>query len=72
MTNIRPEPPSLHPAPQVGVHYDPMIAKVVAHAADRPSALRTLHAALGQLQVGGRAGRWVDACVVSKSAYGEV
>lgn len=37
----------------IGVHYDPMIAKVVARGADRAAALAALGAALGQLQVGG-------------------
>lgn len=37
---------------QVGVNYDPMIAKVVTHAEDRAAALRAMHAALGGLQVG--------------------
>ena len=37
----------------VGVHYDPMIAKVVVHAPDRSSALSGLRDALGSLQVAG-------------------
>jgi 3-methylcrotonyl-CoA carboxylase alpha subunit len=37
----------------VGVHYDPMIAKVVVKAGDRPAALRALSDALGQLQASG-------------------
>ena len=35
---------------QVGVHYDPMIAKVIAKGANRTEALARLHAALSQLQ----------------------
>ena len=37
----------------MGTLYDPMVAKLVCHGPDRPSALARLHAALGQLQVGG-------------------
>src|SRR6266404_894213 len=39
----------------VGVHYDPMIAKLIAWDSDRPSALRRLHAALGEFQIVGLA-----------------
>ncbi|MEK6209405.1 MAG: acetyl/propionyl/methylcrotonyl-CoA carboxylase subunit alpha [Pseudomonadota bacterium] len=38
---------------EVGVHYDPMIAKLIAWDADRPSALRRLRAALGEFQIVG-------------------
>jgi acetyl/propionyl-CoA carboxylase alpha subunit len=38
---------------QVGTTYDPMIAKVVTWAPDRPAALHALHGALGALQVAG-------------------
>jgi 3-methylcrotonyl-CoA carboxylase alpha subunit len=38
---------------EVGVHYDPMIAKVIAWDVDRPSALRRLRAALGEFEVTG-------------------
>ncbi|RMZ56669.1 hypothetical protein APUTEX25_002758, partial [Auxenochlorella protothecoides] len=38
---------------QVGVHYDPMIAKLIVHGPTREAALRTLHAALGETQVAG-------------------
>jgi len=38
---------------EVGVHYDPMIAKLVAWDHDRPAALRRLHAALGEFEVAG-------------------
>ena len=38
---------------QVGVNYDPMIAKVVCSGPDRASALASLHGALQQLQVSG-------------------
>ena len=37
---------------QVGVNYDPMIAKVIARGADRESALQRMHSALSDLQVG--------------------
>ncbi|KAK9817790.1 hypothetical protein WJX72_002185 [[Myrmecia] bisecta] len=37
----------------VGVHYDPMIAKVIARGEDRNSALANLHKALSELQVAG-------------------
>lgn len=37
----------------VGVHYDPMIAKVLATGPDRSTALANLHAVLSQLQVSG-------------------
>ena len=35
----------------VGTDYDPMLAKVIAHAQDRPTALRRLARALGELQL---------------------
>jgi 3-methylcrotonyl-CoA carboxylase alpha subunit len=38
---------------EVGVHYDPMIAKLIAWDRDRPSALRRLRIALGEYQVAG-------------------
>ena len=38
---------------EVGVHYDPMIAKLIAWDLDRPSALRRLRAALGEYQIVG-------------------
>jgi 3-methylcrotonyl-CoA carboxylase alpha subunit len=38
---------------EVGVHYDPMIAKLIAWDRDRPSALRRLRGALGEYQVAG-------------------
>ncbi len=38
---------------EVGVHYDPMIAKLIAWDRDRPSALRQLRAALGEYQIVG-------------------
>jgi 3-methylcrotonyl-CoA carboxylase alpha subunit len=38
---------------QVGVYYDPMIAKLIAWDVDRPSALRRLRTALGEYQVSG-------------------
>jgi 3-methylcrotonyl-CoA carboxylase alpha subunit len=38
---------------EVGVHYDPMIAKLIARDRDRPSALRRLRTALGEYQVAG-------------------
>jgi 3-methylcrotonyl-CoA carboxylase alpha subunit len=38
---------------EIGVHYDPMIAKLICWDVDRDSALRRLRAALGQYQVVG-------------------
>ncbi|MEU7718288.1 acetyl/propionyl/methylcrotonyl-CoA carboxylase subunit alpha [Streptomyces tibetensis] len=38
---------------EIGVHYDPMLAKVVAHAPTRPEALRTLASALERAAVHG-------------------
>ncbi len=35
----------------VGTDYDPMLAKVIAHAHDRPTALRRLARALGELEL---------------------
>ncbi|TFY50542.1 hypothetical protein EVJ58_g11005, partial [Rhodofomes roseus] len=37
----------------IGVFYDPMIAKLVVHARDRPEALRVLRAALEEYRVAG-------------------
>jgi acetyl/propionyl-CoA carboxylase alpha subunit len=37
----------------VTTHYDSLIAKVIAWGEDRPRALRRLHRALDELQVGG-------------------
>ncbi len=38
---------------EVGVHYDPMIAKLICWDVDRPAALRRLRAALAECQVAG-------------------
>ena len=38
---------------RVSSHYDPMVAKVVAHAADRASAIGELSSALGRMRVEG-------------------
>ncbi|MFF7895315.1 acetyl/propionyl/methylcrotonyl-CoA carboxylase subunit alpha [Streptomyces sp. NPDC007907] len=38
---------------EIGVHYDPMLAKVVAHAPTRPEALRTLASALERAAIHG-------------------
>ena len=38
---------------EIGVHYDPMIAKLICWDLDRPSALRRLRAALADYQVAG-------------------
>ncbi|HTS53190.1 MAG TPA: acetyl/propionyl/methylcrotonyl-CoA carboxylase subunit alpha [Burkholderiales bacterium] len=40
---------------EVGVHYDPMIAKLICWDVDRPAALRRLHAALADCEVAGPA-----------------
>lgn len=61
---------------QVGVNYDPMIAKLVVHGPDRPAALASMHSALQELQVGAVSGQgrqlvgsrrpagqvWCDSC----------
>lgn len=41
----------LSPGTEVGTAYDPMLAKIVAHGPDRPTALRTLRAALARTAV---------------------
>lgn len=41
----------LAPGSVIGSDYDPMLSKVIAHAADRPSALRALDRALAQTAV---------------------
>jgi 3-methylcrotonyl-CoA carboxylase alpha subunit len=38
---------------EIGVHYDPMIAKLICWDLDRPSALRRLRAALAEYEVAG-------------------
>ncbi len=38
---------------EIGVDYDPMLAKVIAHGRDRDEALRRLHRGLSELAVGG-------------------
>jgi propionyl-CoA carboxylase alpha chain len=38
---------------EIGIHYDPLLAKVIAHAADRPAALRKLRYALCAISVQG-------------------
>jgi len=38
---------------EIGVYYDPMIAKLICWDSDRPSALRRLRAALGEYQIAG-------------------
>ena len=38
---------------EVGIHYDPMLAKVIAHGKDRDEALRRLRRGLSELAVGG-------------------
>ena len=40
---------------EVTIHYDPMLAKVIAHGRDRAEALRRLHRGLAELAVGGLA-----------------
>ena len=46
--------PGLSAGTVVGSDYDPMLAKVIAHAADRPAALRALDRALADTAVLGR------------------
>ena len=48
---MQPSADALVPLLQVGLNYDPMIAKVISHGPDRLSALQTLDTALSQLQV---------------------
>ncbi len=38
---------------EVGIHYDPMLAKLIVHAADRQTAIRTLSQALRQASIQG-------------------
>ncbi|HKX30847.1 MAG TPA: acetyl-CoA carboxylase biotin carboxylase subunit [Blastocatellia bacterium] len=38
---------------EVGIHYDPLLAKVIAHADDRPAALRKLRQALSAIAAQG-------------------
>jgi 3-methylcrotonyl-CoA carboxylase alpha subunit len=38
---------------EVTMHYDPMIAKVIAHGGDRVEAIGRLHAALGEIEIAG-------------------
>jgi 3-methylcrotonyl-CoA carboxylase alpha subunit len=40
---------------EIGPHYDPMIAKLIVHGADRAQALARLSAALGQTRIAGLA-----------------
>ena len=37
----------------ISTHYDPMIAKVICWAADRPRAIARMEATLGNMEVGG-------------------
>ncbi len=36
---------------EISIHYDPLVAKVIAHGEDRPSALRRLGHALGETRI---------------------
>ena len=36
---------------EISVHYDPMLAKLIVHAVDRPAALEMLQAALARFHV---------------------
>ncbi len=38
---------------EVGLHYDPLLAKLVVHGADREQAIRRMSRALGELHIGG-------------------
>lgn len=53
MNGIVPCVPRAPFPPQVGVNYDPMIAKLISTGPDRAAALSSLHSALQQLQVCG-------------------
>lgn len=50
----------------VGTNYDPMIAKIVTHAADRASALHLLREALADTQVSHQHVMKHDAAVLGK------
>lgn len=43
---------------EIGIHYDPMLAKLIAHASDRQTAIRKLSYALRQLSVQGVQTNW--------------
>lgn len=49
----------------MGVHYDALIAKLIASGPDRAAALSSLHKGLQQLQVGHEM-RWLSAGVPSR------
>ena len=51
--------PASRPAREVSPYYDPMIAKVIAHAPTRERALERLAEALGRTVVAGRAPMWL-------------
>ena len=38
---------------EIGLHYDPLLGKLIAHGADREVALRRMQGALGELRIGG-------------------
>ncbi len=40
---------------EVGLHYDPLLAKLIVHAADRPQAIRRMRRALTELHISGLA-----------------
>ena len=41
------------PGTEAGLHYDPLLGKLVAHGADRRVAVRRMKRALGELRIGG-------------------
>ena len=38
---------------EIGLHYDPLLGKLIASGPDRPSAVRRMRRALGELRIGG-------------------
>ena len=54
--------PACERGDEIGVHYDPMIAKLICWDLDRPSALRRLRAALADYQVAGLTTNLVVPC----------
>ena len=41
------------PGTEIGLHYDPLLGKLIAHGADRKMAVRRMRRALGELRIGG-------------------
>ena len=41
------------PGTEIGLHYDPLLGKLIAHGSDRNLAVRRMRRALGELRIGG-------------------